>query len=131
MTTTFTTVDDYLAAQSDSSRAAVEALRAIVLDAHPHVSEHLKWNSPSFVVDGVDRATVNIDRGGALRLVLHQGAVKPEHAGEATVFAGDPLSILTWHSDIRASLPVRGVADIAARHDEIAAVVRAWLAFAR
>ena len=44
------------------------------------------------IVDGVDRATVNIDRGGALRLVLHQGA---------------------------------------ARHDEIAAVIRAWLAFAR
>lgn len=129
MATAFTTVGDFLDAQSVGSRAAVEALRAIVLDAHPNVSEHIKWNSPSFMVDGVDRATVNIDRAGALRLVLHQGAAKAEHAGEATEFTGDPLGILTWHSDIRASLPVGGVDDITARHDAIAAVVREWLTY--
>ncbi|QTE28227.1 DUF1801 domain-containing protein [Pengzhenrongella sicca] len=130
MATAFTTVDEYLDAQSPGSRAAIEALRAIVLGAHPGVSEHLKWNSPSFVVDGVDRATVNVDRAGAVRLVLHQGAVKPEHAGAATAFAGDPAGLLTWHSDIRASLPIGGAADLAQRRDEIAAVIAAWLAFA-
>jgi hypothetical protein len=130
MATAFTTVDGYLEALGDESRAAVDALRAIVLAAHPNVTEHLKWNSPSFVVDGVDRATVNIDRTGAIRLVLHQDTAKAEHAGAATDFEGDPLGILTWHSDIRASLRVGGAADIAARHEELAAVIRAWLAFA-
>ena len=119
------TVGSFLAAQSAETRLVVEAVRALVLGARPGVTEHIKWNSPSFVVDGVDRATVAIDRRGALRLVLHQGAAKAERAGEATAFAGDPSGILTWHSDIRASLLVGGASDVADRHAEIAAVVRA------
>ncbi|WP_407345565.1 DUF1801 domain-containing protein [Pengzhenrongella phosphoraccumulans] len=130
MATAFTTVDDFLEAQSAESRAAVDALRAIVLASHPNVTEHLKWNSPSFVVDGVDRATINIGRAGAIRLVLHQDTTTAEHAGAATAFTGDPLGILTWHSDIRASLLVGGTTEIAARREELSAVIREWLAFA-
>ena len=42
----------------------------------------------------------------------------------------DSRGILTWHSDIRESLPVGSATDIAARHDELAAVMSAWPGFA-
>lgn len=121
MAVTHQTVDDYLAAQSPAARAEVEALRALVRDAEPRVVEIIKWNSPSYTLDGEDRLTVNVGRNDAVRLVLHRGVHEQEKKGAASTFAGDPEGLLTWHSDIRASL---AAADAGRARD----VVRAWLA---
>ena len=59
MATTYRTVDEFLADQTDVRRAEIDALREIVLSTHPDLIEHIKWNSPSFVFDGEDRVTVN------------------------------------------------------------------------
>jgi hypothetical protein len=114
-------VTEYLAAQTPTVRAAVERLRAIVADAAPNAVEIIKWNSPSYTVDGEDRLTVNVDRKGLVRLILHRGTTELETKGAASTFTGDPGGLLTWHSDIRASL----LAD--ANPDAAADVVRAWV----
>lgn len=121
MAQTHTTVEDYLAAQTPTARADVEALRALVMDAEPRLVEIVKWNSPSYTLDGEDRLTVNVGRNDAVRLVLHRGVHLAETKGAASSFAGDPDAVLTWHSDIRASL---AAADAGRARD----VVRAWLA---
>lgn len=115
------TVDDYLAAQTPAARAEVEALRAMVMDAEPRLVEIVKWNSPSYTLDGEDRLTVNVGRNDVVRLVLHRGVHEQETKGAASIFEGDPDGLLTWHSDIRASL---AAADAGRARD----VVRAWLA---
>ncbi len=121
MAVTHQTVDDYLAAQSPAARAEVEALRSLVMDADPRLVEIVKWNSPSYTLDGEDRLTVNVGRNDAVRLVLHRGVHQAETKGATSNFAGDPEGLLTWHSDIRASL---AAADAGRARD----VVRAWLA---
>jgi len=121
MAVTHASVDDYLAAQTPAARAEVEALRAMVMDAEPRLVEIVKWNSPSYTLDGEDRLTVNVGRNDAVRLVLHRGVHEQETKGAASTFAGDPGGVLTWHSDIRASL---SAADAGRARD----VVRAWLA---
>ncbi|WP_156739579.1 DUF1801 domain-containing protein [Occultella aeris] len=55
----FATVDEFLAAQSPERRADVESLRALVHEAAPALAEIVKWNSPDYVLDGVDRLTIN------------------------------------------------------------------------
>lgn len=116
----FRTVQEYLQALPDDSRAEVETLRAIVADAHPDVTEIIKWNSPSYVLDGVDRLTISAAGKGPVRLVLHFGTERAEVKGAAHGFDGDPGGLLTWHSDIRASMTVT---EPGAMRD----VVRAWL----
>ena len=121
-------VEEFLAAQPEDRRRLVEALRTLVREASPAAQEIVKWNSPSYVLDGVDQATINAQGRGAVRLILHRGATTAENTDAASAFTGDPLGLLTWHSDIRASLPVTDLADLAAKRDAALAVVRAWLA---
>lgn len=118
---THASVADFLAAQNPDARTAVEALRTLVKDAEPRLVEIVKWNSPSYTLDGEDRLTVNVGRSGDVRLILHRGTAQVETKGAASTFSGDPDGLLTWHSDVRASL---AAADAGAARD----VVRAWLA---
>jgi hypothetical protein len=128
MVTQYRTVDEYLTAQPDDRRALVDALRALVQEANPAVTEHIKWNSPSYVLNGMDQATVSAQGRQGVRLVLHRGATAVENRDAASAFTGDPQSLLTWHSDIRASLLVTDLADLAAKRTAAVEVVRAWLA---
>ena len=124
----YRTVDEFLEAQEPPRRARVEDLRAIVRDADPRLVEIVKWNSPSYTLDGVDRLTVTAAGRGPVRLVLHLGTARAEQAGAPSSFDGDPSGLLTWHSDIRASLTAPPANDAAARA-AVVDVIRAWLAF--
>ncbi|WP_395242776.1 DUF1801 domain-containing protein [Agromyces sp. MMS24-K17] len=124
----FATVDEFLAALTPERRADAEALRALVREAEPALVEIVKWNSPDYTLDGVDRLTINAAGKGPVRLILHFGTDRVEHKGAAPTFSGDPDGLLTWHSDIRASLTLPSADDLAARRDAIIAVIRAWLA---
>jgi len=117
----YTSVEQYLSAQPADRLAEVETLRAVVMDAAPGITEIIKWNSPSYVWQGEDRLTINVGRGPA-RLVLHRGVAQAENKSAAPTFAGDPAGVLTWHSDIRASMAAE------VEHDVAVAVVREWLA---
>ena len=124
----FATVDEFLAAQSPERRADVETLRALVLEAEPALSEIVKWNSPNYVLDGVDRLTINAAGMGPVRLILHFGTARAEDKVAAPAFAGDPDGLLTWHSNIRASLALPPRAELDAKREAILGLIRAWLA---
>lgn len=124
----YRTVDEFLAAQAPARREQVKELRGLVREADPRVVEIVKWNSPNYTLDGVDRLTVNAAGRGPVRLILHLGTARAERAGAPSSFHGDPSGLLTWHSDIRASLSAPPAEDTAARA-AVVDVVRAWLAF--
>ena len=124
----FATVDEFLTAQEPQRRADVESLRALVREAGPSLTEIVKWNSPDYTLDGVDRLTINTAGKGPVRLILHFGTERAEDKDAAPTFAGDPNGLLTWHSDIRASLPLPEQAKLVGERVAIIAVIRAWLA---
>ena len=124
----FATVDAYLAAQSPERRSQVQTLRELVREADPRLTEIVKWNSPNYTLDGVDRLTINSAGRGPVRLILHFGTARAEDKGAAPTFEGDPDGLLTWHSDIRASLALPEGAELERKRDAVLAVIRAWLA---
>lgn len=123
----FPTVAEFLDAQTPERRAEVEWLRALVFEAEPGVGEKIKWNSPNYTLNGVDRLTINAAGKGPVRLILHFGTDRAEEKNAAPTFSGDPRRLLTWHSDIRASLPVPPATQLAEDRDALIAVIRAWL----
>jgi hypothetical protein len=125
MVTRYSTVDEYLADLEPGRLAQVQQLRTIVLAARPGVVEHIKWNSPSYVVDGVDRATMS--GHGVLRLVLHAGVDIAEDKKARPTFDGDPDGLLEWHSNIRASIAFADLDAVTGRRDAVGAVVARWL----
>ena len=120
----FASVEQFLAARSPERRADVEALREVIHRADPELVETVKWNSPNYTLRGVDRLTINAVGEGPVRLILHFGTDRPEQKNVSPSFAGDPGELLTWHSDIRASLAWPP----AAQRDEVLQLIRAWLA---
>ncbi|SDH43549.1 DUF1801 domain-containing protein [Microbacterium pygmaeum] len=123
----FATVAQFLDAQPPERRAGVEWLRALVLEAEPGLVEIVKWNSPDYTLDGVDRLTILAAGRGLARLILHFGTDRAEVKSAAPTFASDPEGLLTWHSDIRASLAVPPLEQRGRSRDAIIAVIRAWL----
>ncbi|MFD4421013.1 DUF1801 domain-containing protein [Agromyces sp. NPDC058484] len=124
----FATVDEFLTAQQPQRRADVESLRALVHEAEPGLTEIVKWNSPDYTQDGVDRLTINAAGKGPVRLILHFGTERAEDRDAAPSFSGDPGGLLTWHSNIRASLALPAAAELDGERDAIISVIRAWLA---
>jgi hypothetical protein len=113
---------------SVDKRAQVEALQRIIKSAHTGLVEHVKWNSPSYMVDGEDRITFNLqNKEGVVRLVLHMGATKPEDKKGAPVMTDDS-NLISWQSDIRGMLSFTDLKDIQAKQKQVSDIVVRWLA---
>jgi hypothetical protein len=122
-------VDDFLRELDHARRPEVEHLRQAILAAAPELTERIKWNAPSFCVDGDDRVTFRLRPGDRVELIFHRGAKKRSDS-DAFAFE-DATGLLTWLA------PDRGVVafpDAAATHDATGSVqelVTAWIAATR
>lgn len=91
-------VNDYLAALDHSRKGEIEELRGIIMLACPELVEHIKWNAPSYQIDGDDRITMRLQPRESVDLVFHRGARKRTDAFD---FA-DPTDLMVWKAPDRA-----------------------------
>lgn len=118
-------VDTYLAALQHKHKAAVEALRRLILDAVPGLTERIKWNAPSFGKGEDDRITMRLHPGDRLQLILHRGA----KAGADDLFRfEDPDRLITWAAPDRGVISFSDADDLAAKSVALGEVLRRWVA---
>lgn len=99
-------------------------LRQLALGARRDVSEHIKWNAPSFCLQGNDRITLGLERNGAVRVVLHRGAkVKPVSGFR---FA-DASGLVRWAAPDRGVLLFRTEQELDAKRDAVSGLFARWL----
>lgn len=126
----YTTVPEFLADLDAAKLAQVELLRTIIMAAHPGLTEHIKWNAPSYVLDGEDRVTFNLrNKEDAVTLVLHMGATRPEDKKAAPIMPDDE-GLITWQSDIRGVVACADLADIQHKQAALHRILVRWLAIA-
>lgn len=119
--------DAFVAACGHPLTAELDALRAIVRKAAPGAVEGIKWNAPSYAVDGDDRLTFQLAAKDRIRLVFHTGAKdRSTHTGRRVL--ADDGGLLEWAADNRAIATFRSMADVRAARVALAKLVRAWLA---
>lgn len=118
------TVEAWLAAQTPDIRSAVERLRVMALDAGDGVTEHIKWNGPSFCIDGDDRITVGLAPKGGVRAILHRGVKVKDASG--FVFADDS-GLIHWAAPDRGVVAFTDEAAIDANAEAFADICRRWL----
>jgi hypothetical protein len=120
-------VADLVSALDDATREQVQLLRDIIGSLDAELTEHVKWNAPSYVLDGEDRITMNLrNKEGVVKLVLHMGATRPEDKKGAPVLAADE-GLVDWASDIRGLIAVADVDDIRAKEPALRRVLTGWL----
>ncbi len=117
-------ISEYRQALTPGQREIVDALRALVTSAKPDLIEHIKWNAPSFVCDGVDRITLGNDKVGRIRVILHRGA-KPKEILSFTFDA--PVDLVEWAASDRGVMTFASFDQVEGRANEIGEVFRRWL----
>jgi len=97
------------------------SVRKTILDSDVGMIEIVKWNSPSYTVDGHDVATLHLRPPTAPQIILHAGAKVTGFDLRSHV--SDPLHLLRWRGGERAVMPASPGADLLALQQ----VIRSWL----
>jgi len=103
-----------------------EAVRSIILNARPGIGEHIKWNAPSFHIEGEDRITFNLRKQEYLLLVFHTGAKGKDRAGGRPIIE-DTTGLLEWASPDRALVQLGNMDEIRAKEAQLVEVIHKWL----
>jgi hypothetical protein len=122
----YSTVGDFINDLSDARKAEVNALRLMIKNAHPDASEHLKWNSSSFVLDGEDRLTFSMHHPDKSMLVLHRAATRKENKNGEPIMKDDS-ALITWKSDIRGTLSFTSLDQIETHKSQLEKIISQWL----
>ena len=123
---TYTTTDDFLADLSPDRRNQVETICTIIKTTSPELSEHIKWNSPSYVLDGEDRLTLNVHYPDRIVVVIHMGSARKEDK-KGTPVLEDTSGLIKWSSDIRGAISFENGEDIEEKHDAFVSIIQRWL----
>jgi hypothetical protein len=118
-------VDAFMKRLDHPHKAAIEALRKVVIDAAPGIREGIKWNSPSFRTTEYF-ATANLREKAGIGLILHLGAkVRALPAGGIAI--ADSACLLKWLGKDRAMIVFKDAEQLAERKAALAALVREWI----
>ena len=78
-------VASFMRALKHSRKSEVELVRKVVLGAAAGITEHVKWNAPSFCYRGDDRVTLRLQPGDRVEIV------RREHDGHTLLVPGPQL----------------------------------------
>ncbi len=123
----YKTVDEFLSNLDADKRQQVEALRSLILSTQPNLQEHIKWNAPSYVLDGEDRITFNvINKQRVVKLVFHMGATRKENKN-GTPILHDQSGLIEWSSDIRGMITFGSLKDVHISKAALKQIIASWL----
>ena len=104
----------------------IEEVRRIILDANGQLTEHIKWNAPSFCFNGEDRITFNFHSKEGFRLVFHTGAKAKNTISEGRLFE-DKTGLLEWVANDRAIAKFGNFEDVRAKEQALVETVKNWI----
>ena len=123
----YKTVEEFLSDLNVDKRLQVDTLRDLILYVEPLLNEHIKWNAPSYVLDGEDRITFNLmNKQGGVKLILHMGATRKENKKGEPIMQ-DESGLIEWSSDIRGMITFNSINDITSSIDALKIIIKKWL----
>ncbi|NQX36934.1 DUF1801 domain-containing protein [Herbiconiux sp. VKM Ac-2851] len=127
------TIEEFIAALDPGQREQVVELRRVILALPVELDEHIKWNSPSYVHDGIDRITMNVrNKAGAVQLVLHFDTARAEVRNAPPVMVDetglfDETGLVRWLSDIRGVITVPPGTAVSVLEPGLSSALEGWL----
>ncbi|WP_253702034.1 DUF1801 domain-containing protein [Bacillus sp. FJAT-27445] len=104
----------------------IEEVRNIILSCDDRITEHIKWNAPSFLIENDDRITFNLNGKGFFRLVFHCGAKVSPEAKKESLFV-DHTGLLEWQTNDRALVKFFNENDVKDKEDRLRTVIGEWI----
>lgn len=122
----YKTIDDFIASLNQEQKEQVALLRHLITKSDHKLTEHTKWNSPSFIVNGSDRITLSVRPKFPVAIVLHMGTSRPEKKNSAPIM-NDPFGLVQWKSDIRGVISFSDIGDIEKKKPQLIKIIDQWL----
>lgn len=123
-------VVNYLKVLEHPLKAEIEVVRGIILEANGELSEHIKWNAPSYRLNENDRITFNLHGKDGFRLIFHCGSKITEYAQNGPLFEDD-TNLLEWVTGDRATIKFRSMNEIEVNKKNLIKVIRKWIEVTR
>jgi hypothetical protein len=117
-------VDKFLEELEHPLKELVQRVRLAILAEDAEITEHIKWNAPSFCIDGDDRVTMNLHAKDKLQLIFHRGAKAKE--GGRFKFE-DPSGLLDWLAKDRAVVRLASGGEYEDNEDGLLKLVSQWM----
>jgi len=117
-------VTDFMKQLKHPLKKGVELLREIIQNADKGITEHIRWNAPSFCFDGEDRVTLHLSKNDCIIIVFHRGAKVKDSSG--FVFKDD-AGLFEWKTPDRATVTFHSVKEIEEKKVLLKKVVSKWI----
>ena len=104
-------------------KKSIEEFREVILSSNKGISEHIKWNAPSFCYNGEDRITFNL-RTDHFMLIFHRGAKAKDN--KKFIF-NEGEELLEWLAPDRAVVKFYSVEEVKAKKSILKKVVSEWI----
>ncbi|SDY09827.1 protein of unknown function (DU1801) [Micromonospora pattaloongensis] len=118
-------VDDFMATLDHPLKAGVEELRSAILASNADISEHVKWNAPSFRYNGEDRVTFRLRPADRLQLIFHRGAKVRSDLAEFAF--RDSTGLMTWLAPDRGVVTFPDLETIQSQMAAVVSLVNHWV----
>jgi hypothetical protein len=104
----------------------ITKLRSIIHEAEPDLTEHIKWNAPSFCKNGDDRITFNFPpKRNEVLLVFHRGVAKKEVPVDKLI--NNTSGILQWKTNDRAVARFSSTSEVVSQKEDLLNLIKLWL----
>jgi hypothetical protein len=116
-------VDRFLRDLDHPLKEEIVAARDIILGADKEITEHIKWNAPSFCYQGQDRVTFKLHPQDGIHLILHRGA-KVRDAEDFNF--EDSSGLMKRLAPDRAMVALSDMSDVDAQEGALRKLVGEW-----
>lgn len=118
-------ITTFLETLTHSRKDDIHALRRIVRKGCPELIESVKWNAPSYSIDGDHRLTFRLHPGDRVEIVFHRGATRRDD--ESTFSFTDPTGMIDWSTNDRGVIAFPTSEMIHESADDLTELVQSWI----
>lgn len=119
-------VSDFINKLEHPLKEVIVEVRGIILSVNKEITEHIKWNAPSFCFRNDDRITFKLNKDECVQLVFHSGA-KGKDSHDKGPIIEDQTGLLEWVADKRALLTFQDIKEVKMKRDSLIKIVKQWL----
>ncbi len=120
------TVEEFFRVTEHPLKKEMIALRKIIRDSVPELTEQIKWNAPSFCHEGDDRITFNVARKNSVLLIFHRGAKAKKVSIKKPILERN-AELLDWPAPDRAVLTISSSKDLKDLKGALTEIVSDWI----
>lgn len=124
----FKTVEEFSDSLDTGKLAQYKKIRSYILEADANLREQIKWNAPSYMINGEDRITFNLmNKQNLVKLVLHMGATRKEDK-TAQPIMNETSGLIEWVSDIRGYITFNDISEVLDNEKALKKIISDWIA---